>query len=201
MASSVSALIWVGLSWMRTGKPSVVAAVNGAIAGLAGITPASGYVSVEHSFIIGIAIGLASYSTIIIFKEKLKIDDALDVSSVHGTAGIIGALSIGIFASSAVNPGGPNGLLFGNPDQLGIQAIGVGVAGALGFGGTYIIMKILDFLVGVRVSPEVEDAGLDISEHAERAYSDEEEFKLEMDEYVEDLERKGKFFFNKKEKS
>ena len=201
MASSVSALIWVGLSWMRTGKPSVVAAVNGAIAGLAGITPASGYVSVEHSFIIGIAIGLASYSTIIIFKEKLKIDDALDVSSVHGTAGIIGALSIGIFASQAVNPGGPNGLLFGNPDQLGIQAIGVGVAGALGFGGTYIIMKILDFLVGVRVSPEVEDAGLDISEHAERAYADEEEFKLEMDEYVDSLEDKGEFFFNKKDKS
>jgi Amt family ammonium transporter len=202
MASSVSALIWVGLSWMRTGKPSVVAAVNGAIAGLAGITPASGFVSVEHSFIIGIAIGIASYSTIIIFKEKLKIDDALDVSSVHGTAGIIGALSIGIFASTAVNPGGPDGLLFsGSLDQLGIQAIGVGVAAALGFGGTYIIMKILDFLIGVRVSPEVEDAGLDISEHAERAYADEEEFKLEMDAYVESLEDKGEFFFNKKEKS
>ena len=200
MASSVSALIWVGLSWMRTGKPSVVAAVNGAIAGLAGITPASGFVSVEHSFVIGIAIGIASYSTIIIFKEKLKIDDALDVSSAHGTAGIIGALAIGIFASSAVNPAGPDGLLYGNPNQLLIQGIGVGVAGALGFGGTFLIMKVLDFLVGVRVSPEVEDAGLDISEHAERAYADEEEFKLDMDAYVESLEDKGEFFFNKKEK-
>ena len=198
MASSVSALIWVGLSWMRSGKPSVVAAINGAIAGLAGITPASGFVSVEHSFVIGIAIGIASYSTLVIFKEKLKIDDALDVSSVHGTAGIIGALSIGIFASTAVNPGGPNGLLFGNPEQLGIQAFGVGIAAALGFGGTYIIMKVLDFLIGVRVSPEVEDAGLDISEHAERAYADEEEFKLEMDEYVKELEEKDEFFFNKK---
>ena len=198
MASSVSALIWVGLSWMRTGKPSVVAAVNGAIAGLAGITPASGYVSVEHSFVIGIAIGIASYSGIIIFKEKLKIDDALDVSSVHGVAGIIGSLAIGIFASKLVNPGGPNGLLFGNPEQLGIQAIGVGVAAALGFCGTWIIMKVLDFLVGVRVSPEVEDAGLDISEHAERAYADEEEFKLDMDTYVDELEEKDEFFFNKK---
>ena len=201
MASSVSALIWVGLSWMRTGKPSVVAAINGAIAGLAGITPASGFVSVEHSFVIGIAIGIASYSTVVIFKEKLRIDDALDVSSIHGTAGIIGALAIGIFASTAVNPAGPDGLLFGNPEQLLIQAIGVGVAAGLGFGGTYIIMKVLDFLIGVRVSPEVEDAGLDISEHAERAYADEEEFKLEMDEYVEDLKDKGEFFFNKKEKS
>lgn len=198
MASSVSALIWVGLSWMRTGKPSVVAAVNGAIAGLAGITPASGFVSVEHSFVIGIAIGIASYSGIIIFKEKLKIDDALDVSSIHGVAGIIGSIAIGIFASKLVNPAGPNGLLFGNPDQLGIQAIGVGVAAVLGFCGTWIIMKILDFLIGVRVSPEVEDAGLDISEHAERAYADEEEFKLDMDTYVNDLEEKKEFFFNKK---
>lgn len=198
MASSVSALIWVGLSWMRTGKPSVVAAVNGAIAGLAGITPASGFVSVEHSFVIGIAIGIASYSGIVIFKEKLKIDDALDVSSVHGVAGIIGSLSIGLFASKLVNPAGPNGLLFGNPDQLGIQAIGVGVAAVLGFCGTWVIMKVLDFLIGVRVSPEVEDAGLDISEHAERAYADEEEFKLDMDTYVESLEEKDEFFFNKK---
>ena len=197
MASSVSALIWVGLSWMRTGKPSVIAAVNGAIAGLAGITPASGYISVEHSFVIGIAIGIASYSGVILFKEKLKIDDALDVSSVHGVAGIIGSLAIGIFASSAINPNGPNGLLFGNPSQLGIQAIGVGVAGALGFFGTWIIMKVIKFLVGVRVSPEVEDAGLDISEHAERAYADEEEFKLDMDQYVDDLEKKEEFFFKK----
>ena len=89
-------------------------------------------------------------------------------------------------------------MLFGNPEQLGIQAIGVGVAAALGFCGTWIIMKVLDFLVGVRVSPEVEDAGLDISEHAERAYADEEEFKLDMDSYVEDLEKKDEFFFNKK---
>jgi Amt family ammonium transporter len=128
----------------------------------------------------------------------LRIDDALDVSSVHGTAGIIGALAIGIFASSAVNPSGPDGLLFGNPEQLPIQAIGVGVAAALGFGGTYIIMQVLKFLVGIRVSPEVEDAGLDISEHAERAYADEEEFKLEMDEYIDDLEEKGGFFGGRK---
>lgn len=186
MASSVSALIWAGLSWMRTGKPSVVAAINGAIAGLAGITPASGFVSVEHSFVIGIAIGIASYSGVILFKEKLKIDDALDVSSVHGVAGIIGALSIGIFASSMINPAGPDGLLFGNPEQLYIQGIGVAVAGGLGFGGTWIIMQIIKHLVGIRVTPEVEDAGLDVSEHAESAYSDEEEFRLDYDNNEKD---------------
>lgn len=187
MASSVSALIWVGLSWKRTGKPSVVAAINGAIAGLAGITPASGFVSVEHSFVIGIAIGLASYYGVVLFKEKLRIDDALDVSSVHGVAGIIGSLSIGIFASSMINPSGPDGILFGNPDQMFIQMAGVGIASALGFGGTWIIMKIIKRFIGIRVSAEVEEAGLDISEHAEAAYSDEEEFKL-LDDFVDEDE-------------
>jgi Amt family ammonium transporter len=182
LASAVSALIWVGLSWARTGKPSVIAAINGAIAGLAGITPASGYVSVEHSFVIGAAIGVLSYLGVIFFKERLKIDDALDVSSVHGVAGIVGALAIGIFASSLINPNGPDGLLLGNPQQLLIQGIGVGVAALMGFGGTLAIMKVLDILIGVRVSREVEDIGLDIGEHAERAYSDEEEFHSDFDE-------------------
>lgn len=181
MASAISALIWVGLSWARTGKPSVIAAINGAIAGLAGITPASGYVSVEHSFVIGVAIGVLSYLGVLFFKEKLKIDDALDVSSVHGVAGIVGALAIGIFASAAINPSGPNGLLFGNPEQLLIQGIGVGIAGLMGFGGTFLIMKVLDILLGVRVSREVEEIGLDLGEHAERAYSDEEEFHSDFD--------------------
>jgi ammonium transporter, Amt family len=176
MASAVSALVWVGLSWMRTHKPSIIAAINGAIAGLAGITPVSGFVSVEHAFVIGFAVGIASYMGVIFLKDRLKIDDALDVSSVHGIAGIIGSLAIGIFASTLINPAGPNGLLFGNPHQLLIQAIGVGVAGTLGFGGTFIIMKVLDVLIGVRVSRETEEKGLDIEEHAERAYSDEGDF-------------------------
>jgi len=198
MASSVSALIWAGLSWLRTGKPSVVAAINGAIAGLAGITPASGFVSVEHSFAIGIAIGIISYSGVVLFKEKLKIDDALDVSSVHGVAGIVGALAIGIFASTAINPGGVDGFLFGNPDQLWIQGVGIAVAAAMGFGGTWVILQVMKHLIGIRVSKEVEDVGLDISEHAESAYSDEEEFKLEMDDYAEDLREKDEVFRKKR---
>ena len=177
MASAVSALVWVGLSWMRTHKPSVIAAINGAIAGLAGITPASGYVSVESSFVIGFAVGIASYLGVIFLKERLKIDDALDVSSVHGIAGIIGSLAIGVFASTLVNPASANGLLNGNAHQLLVQAIGVSVAGTLGFGGTFIIMKALDVLIGVRVPLETEEKGLDIEEHAEQAYSEEGEFE------------------------
>jgi len=197
MASSVSALIWAGLSWVRTGKPSVVATINGAIAGLAGITPASGFVSAEHAFIIGIGIGIISYSGVVLFKEKLKIDDALDVSSVHGVAGIVGSLAIGIFASTMINPGGVDGLLFGNPDQLWIQAVGVAVAAAMGFGGTWILMQIIKHLIGIRVSPEVEDIGLDISEHAESAYSDEEEFMLDMDTFTDELQEKDEIFRKK----
>ncbi|MFB5625426.1 MAG: ammonium transporter [Nitrosopumilus sp.] len=200
MASSVSALIWGGLSWVRTGKPSVVATINGAIAGLAGITPASGFVSAEHAFVIGIAIGVISYSGVVLFKEKLHIDDALDVSSVHGVAGIVGSLAIGIFASTMINPGGVDGLLYGNPDQLWIQAVGVAVAAAIGFGGTWILMQLIKHLIGIRVSPEVEDIGLDISEHAESAYSDEEEFLLGMDEYTDDLQEKDEILFKKKSK-
>ena len=108
-----------------------------------------------------------------LFEEKLKIDDELDVSSVHGVAGIVGALAIGLFACTAINPAGVDGLLFGNPDQLWIQAVGIAVAGVMGFGGTWIILQVIKRLIRIRVSVEVEDIGLDISEHAESAYSDE----------------------------
>jgi ammonium transporter, Amt family len=183
MSSSVAALVWIGLSWKRTGKPSVVSGINGALAGLVGITPAAGFVSVEHAVLIGLGIGFASYAGLIIFKEKLRIDDALDVSAVHGVAGIVGSLAVGIFASAVINPTGPVGALFGNVAQFGSQALGVGVAIALGFGGTFIIMKIIKAVMGVRVSAKVEEDGLDIGEHAEEAYADEEEYKIGDEEY------------------
>ena len=185
LASSVSALIWAGLSWMRTGKPSIVATINGAIAGLAGITPASGYISVEHSFVLAIAIGILSYGGVVLIRDKLKIDDALDVSSVHGIAGIVGALGIGIFASTLINPSGVDGLLYGNYDQIWIQAVGIGVAAVMGFGGTWVLLQLIKHLIGIRVEPEEEDIGLDISEHAEAAYSDEEEFKFTPNDYMQ----------------
>ena len=192
MSSSAAALVWIGLSWRRTGKPSVVAAINGALAGLVGITPAAGFVSVEHAVLIGLVIGFASYAGMIIFKEKLRIDDALDVSSVHGIAGIVGSLAVGIFASTMINPTGPVGALFGNVAQFGSQLLGVGVAIALGFGGTLIIMKIIKATMGVRVSEKVEDMGLDLGEHAEEAYADEEEYKLGDKEYRLSKENKEK---------
>ncbi len=170
IASATSAIVWIFLSWKRSGKPSTTAVINGAIAGLAGVTPAAGFIDAQSSFVLGIVLGFASYYSILLLKEHWKIDDALDVSSVHGVTGIVGALAIGILATQVVNPAGPNGLLFGNPMQFAIQALGVGVAGALGFGGTVVIMKIIDKTIGLKVKEEEEDIGLDITQHAERAY-------------------------------
>jgi Amt family ammonium transporter len=170
IASSTSAVVWIALSWKRSGKPSTTAAINGAIAGLAGVTPAAGFISAQNSFFLGIVLGFASYYAILLLKEHWKIDDALDVSSVHGVTGIVGALSIGIIASTLINPAGPDGLLYGNPMQLAVQGLGIAVAAALGFGGTIVIMKIIDATMGLKVKEEEEDIGLDVTQHAERAY-------------------------------
>jgi len=171
MASATSSITWVLLSWKTAGKPSTIAGINGAIAGLAGVTAASGFISANSAMFLGIVIGFASFMGIKLIKERLKIDDVLDVSSVHGISGIVGTLAVGIIAAQTINPSGPNGLLFGNPYQIGAQAIGVGSAILLAFGGTYIILKIIDKLIGIRVKAIEEDVGLDISEHAERSYT------------------------------
>lgn len=171
MASATSSLVWILLSWKTAGKPSVIAGINGAIAGLAGVTAASGFITINSAMILGIVIGVASFLAIKLIKEKLKIDDVLDVSSVHGISGIVGTLAVGILAVQVINPAGPNGLLAGNFNQIGIQALGVGAAILLSFGGTFIILKIIDKTLGLRVKEIEEDVGLDISEHAERAYT------------------------------
>jgi ammonium transporter, Amt family len=172
IASATSAIVWILLSWKRAGKPSTTAAINGAVAGLAGVTPASGFITAQSSFFLGIVLGFASYYGILLLKERLKIDDALDVSSVHGITGIIGSIAIGLIATTVVNPSGPDGLLSGNAMQLAIQALGVAVAATLGFVGTTVIMKIIDKTIGLKVQSEEEEIGLDITQHAERAYVD-----------------------------
>ena len=172
IGASTSTLVWLFLSWKRSGKPSIAAVINGAIAGLAGITPAAGYISGESAFILGIILGFGSYYGIVLFKEKLKIDDALDVSSVHGVTGILGALAIGVAASPLIMPNGPVGWLYGNPAQLGIQAFGIAVVAAFAFVVSLAIFKIIDKTIGLKVSDEEEEAGLDITQHAEKAFND-----------------------------
>ena len=170
IASATSATVWILLSWKRSKKASTTAVINGAVAGLAGVTPAAGYITAQSSFFLGLILGLVSYYAILLLKEHWKIDDALDVSSVHGITGIVGSLAIGLIATTIVNPHGPTGLIYGNPMQLAIQALGIAVAAGMGFIGTLVIMKIIRRTIGLRVEEHEEDIGLDIAQHAERAY-------------------------------
>ena len=172
IGSATCTLVWLFLSWKRSGKPSIAAVINGAISGLAGITPTAGYITGEAAFVLGIILGFGSYYGIVLLKEKLRIDDALDVGSVHGITGMLGALAIGVAASPLVMPNGPVGWLYGNPAQLGIQAFGIAVAAAFAFVVSLAIFKIIDKTIGLKVSDEEEEAGLDITQHAEKAFND-----------------------------
>ena len=168
-AAAMAALTWMTVSWLHKGAPSVLGAAAGAVAGLVAITPASGYVDVSASVIIGLGAGSICYAAIQVTR-RLKVDDALDVFGVHGVGGTWGALATGIFALTAVNSGAANGLLAGNPAQLGIQAIAVGSSIAYSAIMTFAILKVIDLFVGLRVPEEEEVLGLDASQHREAAY-------------------------------
>ncbi len=170
MATAAATLAWLGAEWIHRGKPTTLGAASGAVAGLVAITPAAGYVGPMSAIIIGIVAGVVCYSAVLA-KVKLGYDDSLDVVGVHCVGGVIGALLTGLFATKLVNAAGGDGLFFGNPGQLGVQALAVGVTLVYSFVVSYILLKILDATMGLRVSPEEEVAGLDISEHQETGYS------------------------------
>ncbi len=169
-ATATAALAWMMVEWMYRGKPTVLGAASGAVAGLVAITPASGFVGPLPSIVIGLGAGVFCYLAVL-WKSKLGYDDALDVVGIHGVGGIWGALATGLFASKAVNAAGADGLFYGNPGQLGIQAMAVVVSVVFAFVGTFVILKLVDGLVGLRVSEDAERMGLDLSQHDERAYS------------------------------
>jgi ammonium transporter, Amt family len=169
-ATAAAALGWMFTEWSTRGKPTVLGAASGAVAGLVAITPAAGFVTPMAAIVIGALAGVFCY-TACNLKTKLGYDDSLDVVGVHGVGGTWGALATGIFATKLVNDAGGDGLLYGNPKQLGIQLVAVLVTMVLGFVGTIIILKVLDALMGLRVSDEDEQAGLDLSQHSETAYS------------------------------
>jgi Amt family ammonium transporter len=170
LGASAAALTWVLAEWMLAGKPTVLGAASGAVAGLVAITPASGYVGPMSSIIIGGAAGIICFGAVRM-KPRLGYDDALDVVGVHAVGGMWGALATGVFASVAVNAAGANGLLFGNPHQLLVQAIAVLATVSFSFVGSWILLKATDALVGLRVDAEGEQMGLDLSEHEESAYA------------------------------
>ncbi len=169
-ATAAAALTWMFCEWMITGRPTVLGAATGAVAGLVSITPAAGFVSPVSAIIVGIGGGVFCYLAVN-FKAKLGYDDALDVVGVHGVGGTWGALATGLFASLAVNPGGSNGLFFGNPKQFLIQFIAVVATWVFVFIGTLVILSILKAAMGLRVTEEEELLGLDLSQHNETSYS------------------------------
>jgi Amt family ammonium transporter len=169
-ATAAAALAWMIVEWMYRGKPTVLGAASGAVAGLVAITPASGFVGPMASIVIGIGAGVFCYLAVL-WKSKLGYDDALDVVGIHGIGGTWGALATGLFASKAINAAGADGLFYGNPAQLGIQALAVLISVVFAFVGTFVILKLVDGLMGLRVSDEDERKGLDLSQHDERAYS------------------------------
>jgi len=170
LGACAATISWVFAEWWMTGKPTVLGAASGAVAGLVAITPASGYVGPGSAIAIGAVAGVVCYLAVRM-KSRFGYDDALDVFGVHGVGGIWGALATGVFASVAVNSGGANGLLYGNPRQLLVQAIAVGASIAFAFVGSLILLKVTDTLVGLRVDAESESMGLDLSEHEENGYA------------------------------
>jgi len=170
-AAAMGSLTWLFVGWVHKGAPSIVGAVSGAVAGLVAITPASGYVDVSGALVIGLAAGSICYAAILL-RERLEIDDALDVWAVHGVGGTLGALLTGVFASTAVNGSIATGgfLETGSFELLGKQAIAVAVTWAFSGSVTFAVLKVVDVLFGVRAPAEHELAGLDRSQHREAAY-------------------------------
>jgi Amt family ammonium transporter len=156
------------LSWIYR-RPSLLGVVTGAVAGLVAITPAAGFIQPIMGIPIGAGVAVLCYYMMLL-RSKTSIDESLDVWAVHGMGGTWGALATGIFSSAAVNGAGKDGLIYGNAQQLLLQLIGVAVVWVFAFGMTWIIGKLVNVIIGLRVSYEEESVGLDISQHGERAY-------------------------------
>jgi len=176
--AAAAAVGWAGAEWVRNGKASALGAISGAVAGLVAITPAAGFVTPMSSLIIGLVAGILCYFMVAKVKNWFGYDDSLDAFGVHGAGGTIGALLTGIFATSSINPiyhnarGDvlPSGVVDGNWAQLGNQCVAVLIAWVLAIVGTFIILKVVDLLIGVRVPADHEVQGLDLSQHGEEGY-------------------------------
>jgi len=171
IAAAAAGLTWAVIEWMKHGKPTVFGVCSGAVAGLVAITPAAGYVDVMAALIIGALVSVFCFIAVAVIKPKLGYDDSLDAFGVHGIGGIWGALATGVFASKAINPAGNNGLLFGNPGLLVNQLIAVSATLLYSFVVTLVLYKVVDAILGMRVSENEEAMGLDLTQHNERAYS------------------------------
>jgi ammonium transporter, Amt family len=169
-AAAAAALTWMFLSWVENKKPSAMATATGAVCGLVAITPASGFVGPIASIAIGIIAGVVTYLMLYLRSKKMRIDDTLDVWAAHGMGGITGAILTGVFAEKVINSAGNNGALFGNPSLLGVQILAVLVTAIYSFLATFVILKLLQLKLKLRVSSSEEEKGLDLSVHGESGY-------------------------------
>jgi len=170
MSAAAATVSWMLTEWYHRGKPTMLGAASGCIAGLGTVTPASGFVTPPAALAIGLVAGVVCYSAVML-KVKFHYDDSLDVVAVHGVGGVLGTLATGLFATVAVNAGGSNGLFYGNPRQLAVQALAVGVILVYSFVVTYGILRLLEKTMGLRVTDEQEVMGLDLSQHGEGGYN------------------------------
>ncbi|CAC9546778.1 Ammonium transporter [uncultured Gammaproteobacteria bacterium] len=173
ISAATAAMVWMFYEWIKFGKPTALGTVTGMVAGLGTITPASGFVGPAGALVIGIIAGIVCFNAVIIIKQKFKIDDSLDVFPVHGVGGILGTMLVGVFASSELGIFSGQGLAEGVSiaSQLNVQFIGVVVTFAYTAVATYIILKIVGMITGLRVSTEEEQQGLDITSHEEVGYN------------------------------
>jgi Amt family ammonium transporter len=169
-ATGMAALTWMAMDWIFNKKATIVGAATGAVAGLVAITPASGFVNVPGSLVIGIVVSIVCFLAVAFLKRKFKYDDALDAFGVHGIGGAWGAIGTGLFATALVQPG-INGLFYGNPHQMLLQLADIGAVFAWSFIVTAILFKVVDLVVGLKATPKEEAIGMDLSEHNERAYT------------------------------
>lgn len=169
VAAGTAMLAWVFAEWKLHGKPTTLGAASGAVAGLVAITPAAGFVGIMPAVIIGLGAGVFCYYGVSL-KSRFGYDDSLDVVGIHGIGGIWGALATGLFASTAINPAGADGLFFGNPAQLWIQFVSVVATCVFAFVVSYALLKIVNAIVPIRITEEEEEAGLDVAVHSESAY-------------------------------
>jgi Amt family ammonium transporter len=171
ISAAAAAVSWAVLDWTINGAPTMLGTISGAVAGLVAITPAAGFVGVGSALVIGLLVSVFCFMAVSYLKPRMGYDDSLDAFGVHGIGGIWGALATGLFASKAVNPAGADGLFFGNPKQLAIQLLATAVTVVYALVVTWILYKVVDVLIGVRVSEKEESMGLDLTEHNERAYT------------------------------
>ena len=171
MAAAAAAVAWATLEWFTRKRPTALGIISGAVAGLVAVTPASGYVTPLAAVAIGAIAGLVCYVAVVVVKSKLGYDDSLDAFGVHGIGGMVGALLTGLWATTVINPAGFDGLFYGNSRQLLLQFIALAGCAAYSFVMSWGLLKLVDKLIGLRVSTDEENIGLDLTQHSEAAYT------------------------------